>query len=204
MVALMREQRRATRAQLDRRFTILLVVWALAWCVGFFALWSAENVGGNPAFRIPEQVAWPLFGGLMLAGIVWSIMTGVLAGRDFRGSSQLAGMLYGWSWSVAMTGAGLFTFGLQRAGLTGEMSALLYPGLFIILVGTLYLTGAALERSPGMFALGIVMIATVVVATWVGSPTHYLLYATVGPSALATVAVLQARGILPTVSEELA
>ncbi|MFV0634582.1 hypothetical protein [Demequina sp.] len=202
MLALMRDQRRSVRVRLDHRFTVLLAVWAVVWCVGFGALWSGENIGGNTAFRIPEAAAWIVFGCLMVVGIVWSIVTGILSGRHFRGGSRLSGMLYGWSWSVSMTGAGLFTAGLQRAGLTDELAALLYPGLFVSLVGVLYLTGAALERSPALFALGCAMIAIVVVATFVGSPTHYLLYATAGPVAMVTVAALQARGVLPAATED--
>lgn len=202
MLALMRDQRRSTRARMSIVFSRLLIVWAVAWTVGFLALWSADTIGGNPFFRIPPQVAWPLFGTLMIVGIVWSAVTGIRSGRDIRGRSKLAGMLYGWSWSVAMAGAGFFAAGLQHAGLPGELSALLYPGLFTMLVGVQYLGGAALERSPAMFALGVVMIATVIVATWVGSPTHYLLYGTVGPVAMLTVAALMAAGVLPAAAED--
>lgn len=202
MLALMRDQRRSTRARMSVVFSRLLIVWAVAWAVGFFALWSAEAIGGNPAFRIPQQIAWPVFGVLMVVGIVWSAVTGIRSGRDIRGRSKLAGMLYGWSWSVSMAGAGFFAAGLQHAGLPGELSALLYPGLFILLVGVQYLGGAALERSPAMFALGVVMIVTVIVATWVGSPTHYLLYGTVGPVAMLVVAALMAAGVLPAAAED--
>lgn len=202
MLALMRDQRRATRVRIARRFTVLLVVWAVAWFVGYGALWSGENIGGNPAFRIPDGLAWAIFGTLIVAAIVWSIITGILAGRDFRGGSRLSGMLYGWSWSVSMTGAGIFTVGLQRVGMSDELAAVLYPGLFGILVGLLYLTGGALERSPAMFSLGGVMIALVVVATFLGTPTHYLLYATAGPAAMVTLAVLQHRGVVSAATED--
>ncbi|WP_062077375.1 hypothetical protein [Demequina globuliformis] len=202
MLALMEGQRRSVRAKLDRRFSVLLVVWAAAWAIGFFALWSGERIGGNPLFRIPELTAWLIFGSVMVAGIVWSIVTGILSGRGFRGVSRLSGALYGWSWSVSMMGAGLFTAGLQREGMSDELAALLYPGLFVTLVGVLYLTGAALQRSPAQFALGCVMILIVVIATYVGTPTHYLIYATAGPVAMLAVAALQLRGVLPALVEE--
>jgi hypothetical protein len=42
------------------------------------------------------------------------------------------------------------------------------------------------------------MIATALGASFAGSPTHYLVYATVGPVAMLVVAALMARGVLPS------
>lgn len=42
------------------------------------------------------------------------------------------------------------------------------------------------------------MIATAIGASFAGGPTHYLIYGTVGAAAMLAMAVLLARGILPS------
>lgn len=196
MFELMQSQRRSTQRKLLRGYTILLLVWAAAWAVGFGALWFGQGVGG--ADVLPAPVAWSVFGACILGAIIWSIVTGVRSGASgIRGRSQLQGMLYGWSWTISMVGTWLLLMGVQRAGLSTEAAALLYPGAFVLMVGVLYLAGGALWRSPVQYVLGIVMIALVAIATFVGAPYHYLVYAIAGPIAMIVVAVLLARGVLP-------
>ncbi len=196
MLELMRAQRRRTQQWTMRNYVLMLVIWAAAWAVGFLAVWSAEATGGSPWPRIPQPVAWSVFGVVILGAIVFSIVAGIRSGAGVRGPSRLSGMLYGWSWSVSMVGAWLLLTALQRTGLPPEALSLLSPAIFILLVGVLYLTGGALWRSPVQFALGIVMILTAVAATFAGAPAHHLIYATVGPVAMLVVAVLLARGII--------
>lgn len=196
MFAVMQSTRRRTQSRLVRSYTWLLVVWAIAWAVGFTALWLSRGFGGVPL--LPGAVGATVFGVSLGAAVVWSIVTGVRsAGSGIRGRSQMQGALYGWSWTIAMVGASLLTAGLERAGLSEELAALLYPGIFILMVGVLYLAGGALWRSYAQYALGIVMIVLAVVATFVGAPYHYLVYATAGPAAMLIGAILLARGILP-------
>lgn len=198
MLDLIDEQRRRTQRWELRTYVVMLVAWAVSWAVGFGALWSAETAGGNPWLRIPDAVSWVVFGVLIAAAIVVSIVAGIRAGTSTRGPSRLSGALYGWSWTISMVGAwGLLT-ALRRTGISEEAMSVLAPAMFILLVGVLYLAGGALWRSPVQYALGVVMIATTVVASFVGTPTHYLIYATVGPLAMLAVAVMMARGLLPS------
>ncbi len=196
MFDLMESQRRATHRRLLRGYTVLLIVWAAAWAIGFTALWFGDGVGG--ADVLPAPVAWTVFGVCILGAVVWSIVTGIRSGSSgIRGRSQLQGTLYGWSWTISMVGTWLLLMGVQRAGLSPEASSLLYPGAFVLMVGVLYLAGGALWRSPVQYALGIVMVVVVAIATFVGAPYHYLVYAIAGPLAMIVVAVLMARGVLP-------
>lgn len=195
MLALLQQQRRTTQSRLVRRYTWVLVVWALAWAVGFGALWFGRDIGGVDV--LPAPVAWTVFAVCIGIGAVFSIVVGILAGADTRGRSRFQGMLYGWSWTISMLGVAALTAGFQRAGLEQQLAAVLYPALFILVVGILYLGGGALWRSPIQFVLGIIMIAVAVTATFVGPPTHYLIYGTVGPAAMLVAAVLLARGVLP-------
>lgn len=196
MLDLMNSQRRSTQSRLVRSYTQLLIVWAAAWAVGFGALWFGRDIGGVPL--LPLAVAWTVFGLSLAVAVAWSITAGVRsAGSGIRGGSQLQGALYGWSWTISMIAAWLLVSGLQRAGMSQELANLLYPGLFVMLVGVLYLAGGALWRSPVQYVLGIVLIAIAVAATFVGSPHNFLVFATAGPLAMLVVAVLMFRGILP-------
>lgn len=198
MLDMMREQERRTQQWSYRIAVLQLTIWAFTWIVGFFFLWSSEATGGNPWFRVPAPLAWTVFGVTMALAAIASIVAGIRSGAGVRGPSKLSGAMYGWSWSISMVGAWLLLNAAIRAGMSTDVVNLIAPALFILIVGVLYLAGGALWHSPAQFVLGCVMIVTAVVASFVGSPTHYLIYATVGPASMLIVAALLARGILPS------
>ncbi|MCT9821462.1 hypothetical protein N3K63_14345 [Microbacterium sp. W1N] len=195
MLALMERTRRATARRLNGRYVGLLVLWAVAWAIGFTALWLTDGVGG--VALLPTAVGWIVFAAAMIIAMVWSAVVGIGASRDgIRGRSQLQGALYGCSWSITMFAAWLLIAGLQRNGLDNEMSLLVYPGVYVFLVGVQYLAGGALWREVPMYVLGAALIVVAVIATFVGAPVHFLVYATAAPIAMLTVAVLLYAGLL--------
>lgn len=198
MLGVLREQERRSQRWASRAAVLILLTWALAWAVGFLFLWSAETIGGNPWFRVPVVVSSVVFGAAMVVGIVTSATAGIRSGRGLRGPSRTAGAMYGFAWSISMVGAWLLLNAVARAGLPPEIIGVLAPALFVFVVGVLYLAGGALWRSPAQYALGCVMIATAIGASFAGGPTHYLIYGTVGAAAMLAMAVLLARGILPS------
>lgn len=194
----MRTQRRRTRSRLDRQYALLLLIWAGAWLIGFLTLWSAADTGGNPWWRVPDAVAWTLFTVVNVAGIVASGVVGTLASqRGIRGRSWLSGLFYGLSWPISIAAAAMFGGAIVRTGASFDTLAVLFPGLFLIMIGMMYLFGAALDRSTIQFVLGVIVIVLAVVGGYAGSPTNYLIYGTLGPAALFIVAILTLRGILP-------
>lgn len=197
MLALMDTARRAAVRKLSHRYIGLFVVWAVAWAIGFGTLYVTIDVGAIDL--VPTPVGWIVFATLIIAAIAWSTIVGISAAGDgIRGPSQQQGMLYGLSWTITMFMAWLLIAGLQRNGLAGDVLQLVYPGVYVFLVGVLYLSGGALFRGVPMYVLGGILIAVAVVATFFGSPTHYLVYATVGPAAMLIVAALMAWGPLRT------
>ncbi|PPG43100.1 hypothetical protein [Pseudoclavibacter sp. RFBA6] len=196
MLALMRDQQRTTRTRLDRALYILLGTWAVAWLVGFQALWSAEDGGGSPLVRIPTVTAFVVFGALMVVGVIVSVICGVSMGRGMRGRSNTAGTLYGFSWSISMMGAWFFAASLLRQVEDPALAPLLMPGIFAMTIGVLYMAGAAMSRSGSQFALGVAVVALAVVATAFGAPTHYLIYSTAGPLIFLTFIVLLRTGAI--------
>lgn len=205
MLALMRDQQRTTRNRLDRALYILLGTWAVAWFVGFLALWSAEDGGANPLLRIPTTTAFVVFGVVMVVGIIVSVVSGISMGRGMRGRSNTAGALYGVSWSISMMGAWFFAASLLRQVQDPALAPLLMPGIFALTIGVLYMAGAAMSRSGAQFALGVAVIVLAVVATALGAPMHYLVYGTVGPLIFIAFIVLLRTGVIasePTLRDE--
>lgn len=166
-------------------------------------LWFTRDVGGVDA--IPTAWGWTVFAVSMVVAIVWSAVVGIRASGDgIKRRSQLQGALYGVAWTIAMIAAYLLLAGLQKNGLSFELASLLYPALCVMLVGLLYLAGGALWRAVPMYVLGCILIATAVTATFFGAPIHYLVYATVGPIAMAVVAALMIWGPLrPSIDDRL-
>lgn len=196
MLALMREQRISTRRGMDRGLYLILFSWAIGWFVGFLSMWSAESAGGNPWFRIPDVPAAVVFGACIVAASVLSIVGGISMGRGVRGRSADAGRYYGWSWSISMLGGWLFGSALLLHGMPKDLIAVFFPGLFIIIVGVLYMAGAGITRSSAQFWLGVVMVALVVLASTVGAPEHYLIYGLTGPAVMVTFVMLLRLGII--------
>lgn len=200
MLDLLESTRRATIRKLSGRYVSLFVVWAAAWAIGFGTLCVTRGVGAVDL--VPTVAGWIVFAASLGIAIVWSTIVGISAANDgIRGRSQLQGALYGCSWTITMVAAWLFIAGLQRNGLSGELVQLVYPGIYVFLVGVLYLAGGALWRAVPMYVLGGILIVVAVVATFFGAPTHYLVYATVGPIAMLIVAGLMAWGPLRTAAE---
>lgn len=192
MLDLIDSTRRTTIRRLTRRYVLLYVVWAVAWAVGFGALWITQGVGALDV--LPTVLGWIVFAASLIIAIVWSAIVGIRAGSDgIRGRSQLQGMLYGFSWTISMIAAAMLIAGLQRNGLSQELANVLYPGLYVFLVGVLYLSGGALFRTVPMYIVGALLIVTAVVATFVGAPNHYLVYATIAPAAMLIAAVVMLR-----------
>ncbi|GAA3036241.1 hypothetical protein [Microbacterium dextranolyticum] len=196
MLQVMQSTRRATRGRMARVTSWLLFVWAVAWFVGFGALWLGDGVGGVPL--IPAPIAWTAFGALTIAAVVSSgVMAVWMSSGGIRGRSQLRGKLYGYSWMVSMFAVTFLLQALRLAGFTAELAQLIYPAFYIFTVGLMYLAGGAIWRSPAQFILGVIMLVVVVIATFAGAPWHYLIYATVGPAAMTVTGALLWRGILP-------
>jgi len=201
MLALIDATRRETIHRLTGRYVGLFVLWAVAWAVGFGALWFTRDVGGVEL--LAPAVGWVIFAASLVIAIVWSAVVGIRAGSDgIRGRSQLQGALYGCSWTIVMLAAWGLLSGLQQHGLSNELAQLLYPGLYVFLVGALYLSGGALFRAVPMYILGGALIVIVVIATFIGAPNHYLVYAIAPPLAMLSVAALMHWGPIEAISAE--
>ncbi|MCH1881498.1 hypothetical protein [Agrococcus sp. ARC_14] len=180
MADLMSAQRTTVQRSQVGGIRIILGGWALAWIVGFLALWSGEG-GGNPFFTLPGALAWWVFAAAMAAGVVVSTITGVRMGRGVQGRSTTAGKLFGLSAAAAFVGMWLLLSALRvHVEIDGSTAALLYVGAFVFVVGVVYATGSAMHGSHTQFFFGLAIMVLAIGATLLGAPHHLLAYAIVG------------------------
>lgn len=180
MAEIMSAQRTTVQRSQSRGVRIILAGWAIAWILGFLALWSGAD-GGNPLFTLPGGLEWWVFGAAIAAGVLVSTVTGIRMGRGVQGRSTTAGKLFGLASAASFVGMWLLLSALRlHVEIDAATAALLYVGAFVFVAGVVYMVGSAMNRSHAQFFLGLAIAALAVVATLVGAPHHLLLYALVG------------------------
>jgi hypothetical protein len=167
----------------------MLGVWGVAWLIGFLLLWSAAP-GGNLWLQVPGPAAAIGFAVLMAAAIALSTVFGIRIGRGVQGESSFAGAVYGISWPLCGSAFAILGVALIRNGMSPELASLYFPSAFSLMVGTLYLAGAALWHQTSQLVLGIVLLVTGSVAPCFGAPTNNLVMAILGGGSLLIAAAL--------------
>jgi hypothetical protein len=156
----------------------ILFSWGIAWGVGFLVLWAGLDAGAP--FAVAQPAASIVFGVLIAAAIVVSMVLGIRMSRGMRGSSNVAGAIYGWSWSLGSIAAWLIGSSLVRAGMQPDVAILYFPAVYSLVVGLLYLAGAAIWQSKLQLVLGIWMIVVGTIAPIFGYPWNLPIMAALG------------------------
>ncbi|WP_157498235.1 hypothetical protein [Leifsonia sp. Leaf336] len=152
----------------------LYTVWAVAWLIGFLALYLAQLGVFAPT------AAGIVFGVLIVGSIVASAVIGSRIGRGVRGESQFAGTVDGISWSVCSVAFALVGIGLIAQGMPGELAGVYFPSAYALMCGTLYLAGAAIWGDRLQLALGLALLVVGSVAPFLGLGPNLLLMAIAG------------------------
>jgi hypothetical protein len=160
------ERRRAVRAiEPDPR--LIFGVWGVAWLVGFLLMWA--GAADDSPVDLPLPVAGTLFGACLVGAVAVTIVHVLRRSAGVRGVSSRAGAMYGWAWLLSFSALTAIMFGLQRAGVSGDVTGLLWSVLSGLVVGALYLAGGALWQDTLQFRLG----AWVLVASGAGAIAGY-------------------------------
>jgi hypothetical protein len=180
MLALLQDQQEDVQRRMARFVPWILLAWALAWGVGFGALWLID--GARPQFSIPLAIAAPVFAVLLvLAGVV----SGVLGARSARGiraskAAAFTGTVYGVTWSVGFVALFVLGSALARNGMSSELMNIYYPAVSLIFVGIMYLIASAIWHAVPAIWMGGAMVLIAAIGPFFGYPTHYLFYAIAG------------------------
>lgn len=192
-LALVERQKNAVALLFTRPVIALLLVWGVAWFVGFLLLWSAAD-GGNPWFRVPPLAAGIAFAALIAVSIVISAIVGSRIGRGVRGASDFPVTVYGLSWSLFGLAIAALGVGLLLSGMPTVFPALYFPSAYAIMAGIMYLFGAALWNEKTQLWIGLLLLAIGSVAPFAGFPGNNLVMAGGGLVFLVAAIVYSRRG----------
>jgi hypothetical protein len=176
MLALAEHQQRAVGLSYAKPVAFMLLIWGIAWLVGFLLLWSGYD-GGNPWFTIPLPTAGWIFGALIIISIVVSGIVGTRIGRGVRGASDFQGAVYGISWSLTGIAFASLGVGLVNNGMSPELASIYFPSAYALMAGVMYLAGAALWGVRSQLVLGALLLLMGSVAPFFGAPTNNLVMA---------------------------
>ncbi len=182
------ERERARRSvRVDER--IVYGVWALAWGLGYLALWVWAGPEGQPG--LPGPI---VFGALVVAAIVVTVVHIEGRTRGIGGPDAKANQLLGWAWPIGFLGSSLVAGAVGRAGIEGEAAAIVYNAMPCLVVACLYMASGIAFSDRRQFVLGGWIAGVVGVASFTGAPTIYLVMAVLGGGGFAVAAVLAHRG----------
>lgn len=165
---------------------VLFGVWGTAWLFGYLSL----HLSRDGVATQPQAWAFIVFHGLLAAAIV---VTAVHLTRRFtglRGESAAVGAMYGWAWIVAFAAVGIVLGSIAGAGASPEVMALISNALSCMVVGVLYMAGAAMYRDRPWFALGAWIVVITAIATVIGVQWLYLVMAFAGGGGMLAAAVV--------------
>lgn len=180
MLALSRRQEDRVEDFFQTPTTIIVVTWGVAWTIGFLALWLASDAS---PIAVPAAPAGAVFVILMVAGIIISGVVGMRTGAGVKGPQQVQARIYGITWALGCLAVPMLAGALFRAGMSAEVAALYFPAGYCIVIGILYLFGAALFSDRSMIVVGGWILFIGIVAPYFGSPGNYLVMALAGGGA---------------------
>lgn len=186
---LIREQQERARSATEPDGRLLYLAWGVAWLVGYLCLWTSSRDQGSG--EQPEAWAFAVFGGAIIAAVAFTIVHSVSRRAGTRGVSARTGALYGWSWMLGFVTLGLVLGGLARAGASDEVMSLASNAFACVVVGLLYLGGAAAFQDTRLFVLGVWILLVAAVATFAGLPLTYLVMALLGGGGFLVMAGLE-------------
>lgn len=176
-LALIGRQQEVMGKHMAREIPWILFSWGVAWIVGFGMLWLVDAL--QPGFGIPLPVALIVFAALTVAAMVASGVIGARAQRGIRQTAAAAftGTVYGVTATVCVIALGLLGLALVVHGMPTELLAVLYPVGLGLIIGVMYLMGAAIWRGVPMLILGAWLVVVSLAAAFIGAPHHFLVLA---------------------------
>lgn len=182
------DQREAQRA-LAPNAVLLYATWGIAWTVGFLAFYAAFVPAERPL--IPFALGAAIGGAVLVAAIVLSAVHSSRRSAGSRGPSMVQGAIYGNIFGVAFTLMGLLGWRLMSSGFALEPMLSYWVAASCLIVGILFLAGAAMwnDRSQLIFGSWTFVVGFVSIAV---APPHNLLAGAAGGLGFLALAVVQA------------
>lgn len=183
------EDQRQTQQAFAPNAVLLYATWGIAWTVGFLAIYAAFFPVDRPA--IPFALGLAIGLAVLVAAIVVSAVHSARRSAGSRGPSTIQGAIYGNTFGVAFTLMGLLGWRLISSGVPLEPMLSYWVAATCLIVGVLFLVGAAMwnDRSQLIFGCWTFIAGFVSIAL---APPHNLLAGVVGGLGFLALAVVQA------------
>jgi hypothetical protein len=188
--ALIAEQRAKVAAQTDVDGRLLLGTWGLAWLIGFGALYAVA--GDRPVLDWSPTAAGIVFVGCLVSAMVITAVHIARRTAGVHGTSAVQGAMYGWAWFLGFVAVFALPSALGRAGADDAVVQVAMTLVPPLLVGVLYMAGAAIWRDRTQFALGAWILAMTIVASFVGAPGMLAVMALAGGGGMLVGALAEA------------
>ena len=186
-LASMNQAAAATRASIEPNTAVIYFVWAAAYLLGYGLLHGA-------AFSwLPLAYGTALLIGaaVLLAAVAYTAVAGIRSGSQIRGDSKFAGMAYGMSWMGGFLIVALFSIAISRllAGTDQLVTGWLINSVAILVVGIMYMAGAAIFQDRPMFLLGACFTVLNAAGLIAGSQAFISIFAIGGPILFAAAGI---------------
>lgn len=156
-MALLGHEERRVRAALDPGLPLTFLAWGVAWLVGFGGIWW--QVRGQEPYTGPQGVTAILFAVLLTAAAIFTGWRTQRAVAGIGGKSARRGHLFGAGWFAGFLALFAILGALSRLGATADVMGVLGVCGPLLVVGLMYLFGAACFGSQPMAGLGSWMLA---------------------------------------------
>ena len=169
----------ATRASIEPNTAVIYFVWAAAYLAGYGLLHGAA-FGWLP---LAYGTALLIGAGILLAAVAYTAVAGIRSGSRIRGNSKFAGMAYGMSWMGGFLVVALFSIAISRllAGTDQLVTGWLINSVAILVVGIMYMAGAAVFQDRPMFLLGACFTVLNAAGLIAGAQAFISIFAIGGP-----------------------
>ena len=187
-LASMNQAAAATRASIEPNTAVIYFVWSAAYLLGYGLLHGA-------AFSwLPLAYGTALLIGaaVLLAAVAYTAVAGIRSGSQIRGDSKFAGMAYGMSWMGGFLIVALFSIAISRllAGTDQLVTGWLINSVAILVVGIMYMAGAAIFGDRPMFLLGACFTVLNAAGLIAGAQAFISIFAIGGPILFIAAGVL--------------
>lgn len=187
--ALISAQRARVARETDVDSRLLLGAWGIAWLLGFGVLYSAA--GDPPLVRWPGPPAWAVFAALLTAAAVVTSVHTARRTAGVHGTSAVQGSMYGWAWLLGFVAVFALPSALTRAGAGGAVVQVTMTLVPAVLVGVLYMAGAAIWGDQVQFALGAWILLVTVAAAFADLPGMLAVMALAGGGGMLVAASVE-------------
>lgn len=192
-MALLEGQERRVRRALDPGEGFSYLMWGAAWMIGFGVIWW--QVFGQDPYTGPGRLAAGLFAILLTAAAVLSGWRTQRALAGIGGESARRGRLYGLGWSAGLLALFAILAALGRVDAPAPVLGVLGVCGPLLVVGLMYIFGAACFGSRSSAALGVWLLVLAAVVGFTGPVVAAGLAALLGGGGFFVAAVLAGRGL---------